>query len=115
MRYPQTTIEHISHRKKFKSATSVRVPLRLYTLLSVTRSSTGIQLSLAKKHHLPLFLHSRAAHRDFVEILREEGFGDDGGRAIGAHGGVVHSFTGTPEEALELVTLRLSNHSNTLI
>ncbi|CCO28290.1 TatD DNase domain containing 1 [Rhizoctonia solani AG-1 IB] len=39
------------------------------------------QLSLAKKHHLPLFLHVRAAHDDFVSILREEGFGEDGGRA----------------------------------
>ena len=64
----------------------------------------GIQLALAKKHHLPLFLHSRAAHADLVEILREEGFGEDGGRALGANGGVVHSFTGTIEEAAELVS-----------
>ena len=66
-------------------------------------SRLGIQLALAKKHHLPLFLHSRAAHADLVEILREEGFGEDGGRGVGAHGGVVHSFTGTIEEAAELV------------
>ena len=32
---------------------------------------------MAKKYHLPLFLHSRAAHIDFVGILREEGFGED--------------------------------------
>ena len=63
----------------------------------------GLQLSLAKKHHLPLFLHSRSAHADFVSILREEGFGEDGGRKLGAKGGCVHSFTGTPEEAAELV------------
>lgn len=61
----------------------------------------GSQLALAKKYHLPLFLHSRAAHADFVQILREEGFGDDGGRAHGARGGVVHSFTGPVEEAIE--------------
>lgn len=61
----------------------------------------GSQLALAKKHHLPLFLHSRAAHADFVKILREEGFGEDGGRALGARGGVVHSFTGSVEEAIE--------------
>ncbi len=66
---------------------------------------TGSQLALAKKYHLPLFLHSRAAHADFVKILREEGFGEDGGRGIGAKGGVVHSFTGSPEEAAELVSL----------
>ena len=64
----------------------------------------GIQLSLAKKYHLPLFLHSRAAHNDFVHILREEGFGEDGGRAAGANGGVVHSFTGSPEEVSELAS-----------
>jgi len=63
------------------------------------------QLSLAKKYHLPLFLHSRAAHADFVKILREEGFGKDGGRAIGGKGGVVHSFTGTAEEVAELVQM----------
>jgi len=62
---------------------------------------TGSQLALAKKHHLPLFLHSRAAHTDFVEILRQEGFGEDGGRALGARGGVVHSFTGSVEEVIE--------------
>ncbi|GAA5978262.1 hypothetical protein JCM11641_001152 [Rhodosporidiobolus odoratus] len=54
------------------------------------------QLGLASKHDLPLFLHSRAAHQDFVAILK-------------AHGkplrGVVHSHTGTAEEALELVEL----------
>lgn len=65
--------------------------------------SSGSQLGLAKKYSLPLFLHSRAAHADFVQILRDEGFGENGGRAEGAKGGVVHSFTGTPEQARELV------------
>jgi Tat protein secretion system quality control protein TatD with DNase activity len=63
----------------------------------------GSQLALAKKFHLPLFLHSRAAHADFVKILREEGF-HDGGKSVGAKGGVVHSFTGTVEEVTELVS-----------
>ena len=62
-----------------------------------------MQLGLAKKYHLPLFLHSRAAHADFIRILKEEGFGEDGGRAVGGNGGVVHSFTGLAEEAVELV------------
>lgn len=61
------------------------------------------QLFLARKHHLPLFLHSRAAHDDLVRILREEGFGSDGGRPVGGKGGVVHSFTGTSAEVEELV------------
>jgi Tat protein secretion system quality control protein TatD with DNase activity len=63
-----------------------------------------MQLGLAKKYHLPLFLHSRAAHEDFVKILRDEGFGNDGGRDVGGKGGVVHSFTGSIEEAQELVS-----------
>ncbi|KAJ7225683.1 hypothetical protein GGX14DRAFT_640317 [Mycena pura] len=50
------------------------------------------QLSLAKKYHLPLFLHSRAAHADFVNILREEGFGEDGGKAVGGRGGMDMGF-----------------------
>ncbi|GAA5929898.1 hypothetical protein JCM3775_004458 [Rhodotorula graminis] len=52
------------------------------------------QLELASKHGLPLFLHSRACHPDFIATLR-------------AHDkplrGVVHSFTGETAEALELV------------
>lgn len=62
-----------------------------------------MQLALAKKYHLPLFLHSRAAHVDFVQILKEEGFGGGGGTAVGGRGGVVHSFTGTAAEVVELV------------
>lgn len=64
----------------------------------------GIQLGLAKKYSLPLFLHSRNAHADLVRILREEGFGVDGGRAVGGRGGVIHSFTGLKEEVTELVS-----------
>ncbi|KIY70156.1 Mg-dependent DNase [Cylindrobasidium torrendii FP15055 ss-10] len=71
----------------------------------VQRKHFRSQLALAKKYTLPLFLHSRAAHTDFVTILREEGFGTDGGRALGAKGGVVHSFTGTPGEAKELMDM----------
>ncbi|KAH9080447.1 Mg-dependent DNase [Lactarius deliciosus] len=59
----------------------------------------------AKKYHLPLFLHSRAAHNDFVQILREEGLGEDGGKAVGGRGGVVHSFTGSTEDANDYITM----------
>ncbi|KAL8365108.1 hypothetical protein RB595_004093 [Gaeumannomyces hyphopodioides] len=50
---------------------------------------------------LPLFLHSRAAHRDFVSALTAA-FGPRLERL--PRGGVVHSFTGTAEEARELTT-----------
>ena len=70
---------------------------------SSSSSVTGSQLGLARKHHLPRFLHSRAAHKDLVQILREEGFGEDGGWAVGGKGGVVHSFTGSIEECKEYV------------
>ncbi|KZV77702.1 Mg-dependent DNase [Peniophora sp. CONT] len=63
------------------------------------------QLALAKKHHLPLFLHSRSAHEDFVRIMREEGFGSDGGAAVGAAGGVVHSFTGSVLECTDYMDM----------
>ena len=67
------------------------------------------QLSLAKKYHLPLFLHTRgSARHDFARILREEGYGEDEGRAVGGRGGVVHSFTGTKDELEELVNLSYS-------
>ncbi|KAH9942933.1 hypothetical protein B0H21DRAFT_749039 [Amylocystis lapponica] len=71
----------------------------------VQRKHFRSQLSLAKKYHLPLFLHSRAAHADFVKILREEGFGENGGRSVGAAGGVVHSFTGSVKEVNELMQM----------
>ncbi|KAK6579533.1 hypothetical protein PZA11_007769 [Diplocarpon coronariae] len=53
------------------------------------------QLRLAVQLQLPLFLHSRAAHADFIRILSE--FEDRLPRR-----GVVHSFTGTLEEMQDL-------------
>lgn len=72
---------------------------------AVQKTHFRSQLALAKKYHLPLFLHSRAAHSDFVKILREEGFGENGGVSVGGKGGVVHSFTGTTKEAQELILM----------
>jgi TatD DNase family protein len=56
------------------------------------------QLEIAAELDLPLFLHSRAAHNDFLRILKEKA--PEGGWK---HRGVVHSFTGTIEEMKELV------------
>ncbi|KAK4700064.1 TatD DNase family protein, partial [Phenoliferia sp. Uapishka_3] len=52
------------------------------------------QLALASKYDLPLFLHSRNAHKEFLEILKQHPT---------PLRGVVHSHTGTLEEAQELI------------
>lgn len=63
-----------------------------------------LQLAASLKPQLPLFLHSRAAHADFVRLLKEA-FGPRLERL--EKGGVVHSFTGTVEEMRELMSLGL--------
>jgi TatD DNase family protein len=66
--------------------------------------SLRAQLEIAKKLHLPLFLHSRAAHADFVALLTEAGMHENGGEPVGGKGGVAHSFTGEINEMEELVS-----------
>ncbi|EDW58805.2 deoxyribonuclease TATDN1 [Drosophila virilis] len=56
------------------------------------------QLSLAAEFRLPLFLHMRNAHKDFMDILERN---RDQLKACG--GGVVHSFTGTLHEAKNIL------------
>ncbi|KAK4142769.1 deoxyribonuclease Tat-D [Dichotomopilus funicola] len=63
-----------------------------------------LQLAASISPQLPLFLHSRAAHTDFVRLLKDA-FGPRLERL--EKGGVVHSFTGTAEEMRELMDLGL--------
>ncbi|KAI9723498.1 MAG: hypothetical protein M1828_004228 [Chrysothrix sp. TS-e1954] len=65
--------------------------------------SFELQLDLAVRltQHLPLFLHSRAAHRDFVTLLQPRL------KQLPPRCGLVHSFTGSLEEMQELVGLGL--------
>ena len=35
------------------------------------------QVSLAVQHSKPLYLHSREAEEDFMDVLQEHGFGKD--------------------------------------
>lgn len=72
----------------------------------IQRHSFEAQLKVAAslQPQLPLFLHSRAAHGDFVALLKGA-FGDRLEKL--ERGGVVHSFTGTMEEMNELMDLGL--------
>ncbi|KAL2116334.1 hypothetical protein VTJ04DRAFT_8501 [Mycothermus thermophilus] len=73
-----------------------------YCSREVQLHSFAVQLDLAASLSppLPLFLHSRAAHEDFVRLLKEH-LGPKLEK-LGGKGGVVHSFTGTVEEMREL-------------
>ncbi|KAN0061994.1 hypothetical protein ACQY0O_005989 [Thecaphora frezii] len=87
----------------------------------VQRRHFATQLDLAIQRRLPLFLHSRAAHADFVDILKPRiaeihDAVSASSRAAGSQPhldgqakrvGVVHSFTGTLQEMRELVDLGL--------
>lgn len=77
-----------------------------YCSKAVQLHSFAAQLKVAAslKPQLPLFLHSRACHADFVRLMKEA-FGDRLERL--EKGGVVHSFTGTAEEMRELMDLGL--------
>lgn len=77
-----------------------------YCSKEVQLHSFAAQLRLAASltPQLPLFLHSRAAHADFVRLL-QDAFGPQLERL--ERGGVVHSFTGTAAEMRELMGLGL--------
>lgn len=77
-----------------------------YCSKTIQLHSFAAQLKVAAsiKPQLPLFLHSRAAHADFVRLLKDA-FGENLERL--EKGGVVHSFTGTAEEMRELMDLGL--------
>ncbi|KAI0007987.1 hypothetical protein F4779DRAFT_628781 [Xylariaceae sp. FL0662B] len=78
-----------------------------YCPRALQRHAFAAQLSLAASLDppLPLFLHSRAAHGDFITAL-QSAFGARLER-LAPVGAVVHSFTGTAAELRELMDLGL--------
>nr|CAB3266819.1 putative deoxyribonuclease TATDN1 [Phallusia mammillata] len=58
-----------------------------------------VQFELAKQNDLPMFLHCRNSHSDFADIMRRH--------RQSIRGGVVHSFTGTRQEAETLLSMDL--------
>ena len=63
------------------------------------RSAFAAQLELAATTGLPVFLHQRDAHQDFLAILREH--------IDALSRGVAHCFTGTPAEMQDYLDLGL--------
>lgn len=55
----------------------------------------GLQIDLASKYNLPLYLHCRDAWDDFIGLLKEKNY----------FNGLVHCFTGNLSQALELTSL----------
>lgn len=69
-----------------------------YAPREVQQSSLVKHLHLAKNCHLPVIIHCREAFADFFQILDREYVWD------GKHGpGVLHCFTGTLNEAQEVI------------
>jgi len=57
----------------------------------------NLQIDIAKKHNANLYLHCRDAYDDFISILKNKNY----------YKGIVHCFTGTLDQALELTSLGL--------
>ncbi len=72
---------------------------RNYSRPEEQRSAFERQLQLAVELQLPVFLHQRDAHDDFVSMVREH--------RSGLVGAVAHCFTGSADEALEYVEMEM--------
>ncbi|MGD9677787.1 MAG: TatD family hydrolase [Vulcanibacillus sp.] len=55
------------------------------------------QIQLAKRVGLPIIIHDREAHKDILDILKNEN--------VDGIGGIMHSFSGSAEMALECIQM----------
>lgn len=57
------------------------------------------QITLAKRHNLPILLHIRKAHADCLKIIKQSGYN--------AHhqGGIAHAFSGGEQEGLAFIKM----------
>jgi TatD DNase family protein len=55
------------------------------------------QIQLSKAHDIPFVVHTRDAMADTYDIIKSEG--------VGPRGGIMHSFSGTYEEAKQFLDL----------
>lgn len=66
------------------------------------RTYFELQLELASRFKLPLFLHNRNSIEDFIKILEKNA------HKFKARGGIVHSFDGTADDVSRIIDLGLS-------
>jgi TatD DNase family protein len=67
------------------------------TLLAEQQEALRIQLRLAKEYDLPIVLHTRDAFSETLELVKEA--------QDGTLRGVFHCFSGSPEEAEQIIAL----------
>lgn len=67
------------------------------TFVSQQKEAFTLQIGWALEHNLPIVIHSRESTRDCIDIVRS--------KQNGHLGGIFHCFSGTPEEAREVVSL----------
>jgi TatD DNase family protein len=68
-----------------------------HSAIDVQKEAFRRQIALAKRVNKPIIIHDRDAHRDVVDILKEEG--------ADAVGGIMHCFGGSVEIARECLEL----------
>ena len=65
------------------------------------------QIAIAARHDLPLILHAVRALHDLTRILKTEG--------IPARGGMIHSWSGSPEQAVQVLQMGLHISFSSLV